>query len=111
VPHVLLGWIGADGHPFVVPVAVGAPSDRGLPVGGPVPLPPGGRRAGLTAHDFSRYGYGQELRKHTGWLEDGVYAPHTETGYRLPASRLLFILASGFVTRRGIRTAPAHYVR
>lgn len=109
LPNVLLGWVGADRFPVVVPVEVGAPVRGGLPLAAPVPLPPGGRRAGLSAHAFSRFTYGQEQRKHTGWLEDGVYAPHTESGYRLPESRLLFHLAGGFVCRRGIRTAPAHY--
>ncbi|HEV2813520.1 MAG TPA: hypothetical protein VGW10_09735, partial [Solirubrobacteraceae bacterium] len=108
----LLGWAGGDGFPMVVPVTVGATSPRGIALdAAPGLVPPGGRRAGFTAHAFSRFTYGQEQRKHTGWLEDGVYAPHTETGYRLPESRLLFHLAGGIVTRRGIRTAPDRYVR
>jgi hypothetical protein len=53
----------------------------------------------------------QEQRVHTGWIEaepEGrrvVYAPHTETGYRLPSSKLLYRLAAGFATRRGMRGA------
>ncbi|HEX2084960.1 MAG TPA: hypothetical protein VHF89_04705 [Solirubrobacteraceae bacterium] len=111
LPNVLLGWAGADGFPMIVPVGLGEVTGRGVVVDSPVPLPPGGRRAGLTAHAFTRYGYGQVLRKHTGWLEDGVYAPHTERGYRLPSSRLLFTLASGAATRWGIRSAPERYTR
>jgi hypothetical protein len=34
-----------------------------------------------------------------------VYAPHTQSGYHLPPSRLLFKLAGGFVSRRGLRAA------
>jgi hypothetical protein len=109
LPDVLLGWAGADGFPMVVPVGVASASEAGLALESAVPLPPGGRRAGLTAHAFARYTYGQEQRVHTGWLEHGVYAPHTEAGYRLPESRLLFHLAGGLVTRRGARGAPEPY--
>ena len=105
LPHVLAGWAGADGFPFVVPVHVGAVSDAGFALDAPAGLPPGGRRAGLLAHRFERWAIGQEQRIHTGWLEDGVYAPHTESGYKLPKSKLLFRLGSGAVTRRGQREA------
>jgi hypothetical protein len=105
LPHVLLGWVGADGFPFVVPVSVGAVSDAGFAVDAPAGLPPGGRRAGLLAHRFERYAIGQEQRIHTGWLDGATYAPHTETGYKLPASKLLFRAGSGLVTRRGVREA------
>jgi hypothetical protein len=106
LPHVLAGWAGADGFPMVVPVEAGETTDRGIALRGP--LPPGGRRAGLCAHDFARFTYGQEQRRHTGWLEDGVYAPHTRAGYRLPESRLVFHLVGGAFTRWGIRSAPSH---
>jgi hypothetical protein len=109
LPNVLLGWVGADRFPVVVPVAVEGAEERGIVLDAPEGLvPPGGRRAGLTAHWFARYTFGQRLRKHTGWLEADlearrvVYAPHTETGYTLPRSKLLFRLAAGFVTRRGV---------
>jgi hypothetical protein len=46
---------------------------------------------------------GQEQRMHTGWLDDGVYAPHTEAGYRFPASWLIFKTVSGLFTRLGLR--------
>jgi hypothetical protein len=110
LPDVLLGWVGADGFPVVIPVAVAGTEERGIVLDAPEGLvPPGGRRAGLTAHSFARYTFGQNQRKHTGWLEAEpgarrvVYAPHTEAGYRLPRSRLLYGIASGFVTRRGYR--------
>jgi hypothetical protein len=112
LPNVLLGWVGADGFPVVAPVELRETDELGIVLGSPEGLvPPGGRRAGLTAHSFSPRVIGQEQRVHTGWLEAQqaqrrvVYAPHTETGYRLPPSKFLYKLAAGFVTRRGIRGA------
>lgn len=111
LPHVLLGWVGADGYPMAVPVEVEGAEEEGIALraapGGLVP--PGGRRAGLTAHRFSRGAVGQEQRKHTGWLraEGGelLYAPHTQSNYRLPASRFAHRLALGGATRLGRRQA------
>jgi hypothetical protein len=109
-PHVLLGWTGADGFPVIVPVRVAGAVENGIALEAPADVvPPGGRRAGLLAHSFARYTRGQHKHQHTGWLEsrDGrlVYAPHTEAGYWLPASWVLYRTASGFVTRRGLRAA------
>jgi hypothetical protein len=113
LPNVLLGWVGADGFPVVVPVIVAGTDELGIVLEVPsgVELPLGGRRAGMTAHSFTRYTWGQRQRIHTGWLEAVpgeqrvIYAPHTQTGYWLPKSRLLFRIGSGFVTRRGLRRA------
>jgi hypothetical protein len=112
MPHVLLGWVGADGLPMVVPVEVVGSDERGIELQAPEGVvPSGGRRAGLTAHWFGRYVIGQNQRVHTGWLEpepaDGrvVYAPHTKRGYWLPRSKLVYKLAAGFATRRGVREA------
>jgi hypothetical protein len=44
---------------------------------------------------------------HTGWLQDGVYAPHTETGFRAPANKTILLLANGFLARRGLKRARA----
>ena len=105
LPDVLLGWIGSDRFPFVVPVRVGGADDGGILLdAAPGLVPPGGRRAGLTAHSFSRNVVGQSQRKHTGWLEAGddgrlVYAPHTDSSYRFPPSRALFHLVAGGGTR------------
>jgi hypothetical protein len=113
LPNRLLGWVGSDGFPVIVPVEVARTEKRGIvlePSPG-VAIPPEGRRAGLTAHSFARYTFGQHQRKHTGWMvvEPGrrrvLYAPHTKSGYRLPESRLLYRIGSGFVTRRGLREA------
>ena len=109
LPHALLGWVGADGFPVAVPVEVAGSDDRGILLDAPEGLvPPGGRRAGLTAHWFSRGVIGQNQRKHTGWLEAGeqlVYSPHTQSNYRFPASKPLFNLVSGAFTRLGVRGA------
>lgn len=109
LPDVLLGWIGADGFPIAVPVEVGGAGPRGIELRDPTGLvPPGGRRAGLTAHWFSRHVLGQNQRVHTGWLEAGArleYAPHTAQAYRLPPSTLLYRITIGFMTRLGLRMA------
>jgi hypothetical protein len=109
---VLLGWVGADGLPLAVPASVEGYEERGIVLGVAEGLvPPGGRRAGLTAHWFARYTFGQRQRVHTGWIQAErpggrvVYAPHTQTGYRLPTSRFLFRLVAGFEARRRLRGA------
>ena len=109
-PHVLLGWVGTDGFPVVVPVDVAGAEAHGIQLTAPPGLvPPGGRRAGLLAHSFARYTAGQHQHRHTGWLQaDGdriLYAPHTESGYHLPESMTLYRLGAGLVTRRGLRAA------
>jgi hypothetical protein len=112
LPDVLLGWVGADGRPVVVPVGIAGSEPAGIVLYAPAGLvPPGGRRAGLTAHWFSRGVIGQNQRKHTGWLETGpdarrpVYAPHTSSNYRFPTSQLAFRLVAGGATRVGLRSA------
>ena len=111
LPDVLLGWVGADGFPVAAPVAVRDADEHGLHLTAPEGLiPPGARRAGLTAHSFTRGVLGQNQRKHTGWLEPGpggeaLYAPHTVSAYRLPPFRPLYRFASGLSTRMGVRAA------
>lgn len=106
LPHTLLGWCGPDDMPEVVPVAAVERTDSGVELSVPPgSVPPGGRRAGLTSHQFQPRMIGQEQRVHTGWLaSDGSdrvkYTPHTKTGYRLPRSKLAFILASGSIAFR-----------
>jgi len=112
LPSVLLGWVGADRLPVVVPVQVEGTEDGGIVVEAPAGIvPPGGRRAGLTAHWFSRHVLGQRQRIHTGWLEVEpterrlVYAPHTQAAYRLPPSKLLYKVVVGLFTRLRLRGA------
>jgi len=103
--HALLAWRGIDGYPAVVPVDPGEPGPRGIPVTSARPLPPGGRRAGLLAHDYNARLIGLRVRQFTGWLDDGVYAPHTEQGFRAPGNKTLLLLANGFMAKRGLRKA------
>jgi hypothetical protein len=111
LPDVLLGWRGSDGYPMVVPVEVGDPSSEGIELhAAPGLIPTGGRRAGVTGHWFSEGVVGQRQLRLTGWLEAGdegrlLYAPHTATAYCLPPSALLYRIAAGYVTRRGLRQA------
>ena len=103
VPHVLLGYQDADGFPLVLPVRVGAADARGIAPEGPVPA--GARRAGLMGHRYEAKLIGLECRQYTGWLQDGVYAPHTESGFRAPANKTLLLLANGFLAKRGLKKA------
>ena len=110
LPHTLLGWVGADGLPVVARVRAHDTSELGLRLStNDGPLPPGGRRAGLTAHAFQRYMVGQEQRVHTGWLDvsgtEAIYAPHTQAGYALPASPALMTVGSIVGMRVGYRKA------
>jgi Pyridoxamine 5'-phosphate oxidase len=111
LPHLVLGWTGADGFPMVIPAATAGAEPRGVLLDVPPDLvPAGGRRAGLTAHWFAPRVVGQHQRLHTGWLEHGedgrvVYAPHTLAAYRFPASDPLFRLVAGGATRWGVRQA------
>jgi nitroimidazol reductase NimA-like FMN-containing flavoprotein (pyridoxamine 5'-phosphate oxidase superfamily) len=105
LPHVLLGYVGADGLPVIVPVRVGSASERGIALEGP--LPGGARRAGLLGHSYRAQLIGLESRQYTGWLDGSTYAPHTESGFRAPANKTLLLLANGFMARRGLKRARA----
>jgi hypothetical protein len=112
LPHVLLGWVGADQFPVVTPVDIAGTSDSGILLRAAHRLlPEGRRRAGLAAHAFTRHVLGQHQRLATGWLEFeptqdlAVYAPHTSFGYRMPPSKLLYRSAVGLATRTGLRRA------
>jgi hypothetical protein len=105
LPHVLVGYPGADGFPLIVPVSVGAPGPSGIVLDGA--LAAGGRRAGLLAHRYEPKLIGLETRQHTGWLQDAVYAPHTENGFRAPANKTLLLLGNGYMARRGLKRARA----
>ncbi len=110
LPHRLLGWVGADGLPMVARVRPEGSGESGLRLStSDGPLPPGGRRAGLTAHAFERYMVGQEQRVHTGWLDvtgtEAIYAPHTRAGYAMPRSQTLMAVGSIVGMRLGYRKA------
>jgi hypothetical protein len=106
LPHTLLGWCGSDELPEVVPVSVVEASSGGVPLRVPSgSVPPGGRRAGLTSHRFRPRMIGQEQRIHTGWVSSegagrALYSPHTQTGYRLPPSKVLYTLGCATLAMR-----------
>ncbi|MES9605965.1 pyridoxamine 5'-phosphate oxidase family protein [Actinomadura sp. NPDC000929] len=108
-PETLGADSGADGFPMVIPVSVIGDDQDGILLDPPPGiLPDGGRRAGLTAHSFTKYVQGQHQRVHTGWLENGPevrYAPHTELAYRTPPSRLVYRLGVGAAMRVAHRRA------
>jgi hypothetical protein len=105
LPHALAAYLSGDGFPMVAPVKIGAADSAGVALEGP--LPGGCRRAGLLAHRYEAQLIGLEVRQYTGWLQDGVYAPHTESGFRAPANKTLLQLANGFMARRGLKRARA----
>jgi hypothetical protein len=105
LPHVLLGYAGAEGFPTIVPVSVAGASEDGISLAGP--LPAGARRAGLLAHRYEPKLIGLETRQYTGWLSDGLYAPHTKNGFRAPANKTVLLLGNGFMARRGLKQARA----
>jgi hypothetical protein len=110
---VLLGFLDTDGNPSVVPVEVQGGEPDGIRLGAaPGLLPPGSRRAGVLGHDYRAQLIGLAARQHTGWLEvletdgrHGLYAPHTEKGFRAPANKTLLLLANGLLAKRGMRRA------
>jgi hypothetical protein len=111
--HQLLGFVDSDGLPFVVPVEVTGSGPEGIQLTAAEGLlPPGARRAGLLAHEYRRHLTGIAARQHTGWLEvagrdgtRGLYAPHTEQGFRAPSNKTLLLLANGLLAKRGLRKA------
>lgn len=108
LPHRLLGWVGADGYPVVAPARINAVGQDGLALSVPQALVPAGqRRAGLTGHWFAEGTVGQRQIIMTGWLtgsddDELHYAPHTRRSYRIPASKLLWRVFGGAITRAGI---------
>jgi hypothetical protein len=112
--HQLLAFRGDDGHPIVVPVRVSGADEGAVRLdAAPGVLPPGGRRAGLLAHEYRPKLIGLAARQHTGWLEveadgDGsraLYAPHTGSSFRAPANKTLLLLGNGFLARQGLKRA------
>ena len=113
LPYVLLAFTGADGYPVVHPVTIAGASAEGIEIEAALPslLPPGGRRAGLVAHDYGKQLVGIRARQFTGWLEGeegssrALYAPHTTSGFRAPANKTLLLLGNGLLAKRGLKKA------
>jgi hypothetical protein len=109
-PHVLLGYLAADGFPVVVPVEVAGADSTGLKLtAAPGLIPPGARRAGLLGHDYRPKLIGLTARQHTGWLEAGdnraLYAPHSSTGFVAPPNKTLLLFFNGLQAKQGVRRA------
>jgi hypothetical protein len=94
----------------VAPVDVEREGPEGLRLAAARPLPSGGRRAGLLGHSYRPRLIGLEARQYTGWLdvdEDGrgLYAPHSETGFRAPPNKTMLLFFNGLQAKRGVRQA------
>jgi hypothetical protein len=105
MPHVLVAWREADGFPIAVAARVQGATAEGIRLGSGTELPPGGRRAGVLGHSYEAKLVGLRARQHTGWLEDGLYAPHTVSAFRAPSNKTLLLLANGLLAKRGLRKA------
>lgn len=108
LPHLLLGWVGADGFPVVAPVGIGAVDRDGLTLLDPSgAVPPGARRAGLVGHRFGPGLTALRAQQHTGWLavgEAGIrYSPHTQQRYRTPRGKVPTMLTNGGQAKLGMR--------
>jgi hypothetical protein len=104
---VLVSWREADGFPTVVSTRVAVAAADGIRLSSGHRLPPGGSRAGMLGHDYKARLVGLVSRQYTGWLEDGVYAPHTSSGFRAPGNKTLVLLGNGLMAKRGLRMARA----
>ena len=121
-PHRVLAYRGADGFPVVVPVQIAGHDTAGLRlVVAPGLLPPGGRRAGLLAHEYRSQLVGLSTRIFTGWLEasgngaggdggvdDVVYAPHTSKGFVAPPHKDTLLVLNGLLAKFGLWQARRH---
>lgn len=105
MPHILVSWRERDGFPMVVPIRVELAAAEGIRVGSAATLPRGGRRAGVLGHSYNAKLLGLQARQHTGWLQDGLYAPHTATAFRAPGNKTLLLLANGLLAKQGLRKA------
>ncbi|MFD4872942.1 hypothetical protein ACFWOB_06180 [Streptomyces sp. NPDC058420] len=111
--HRLLAYRGADGLPVVLPVTVTGHDAQGLRLttaGGL--LPAGGRRAGLLAHEYRAQCAGLGGQNYPGWLEvrgdSACYAAHTSTGFTVPPSKTVMMLANGLMAKYGMRKVRRH---
>ena len=105
MPHILVSWREADGFPTVVAARVEGAGAEGVRLTSGAGLPRGGRRAGVLGHAYNAKLVGLAARQHTGWLEDGLYAPHTAGAFRAPHNKTLLLLANGLLAKQGLRKA------
>ncbi len=116
LPHRVIVYRGADGHPVIAPIELAGHDGRGIHlVDERRLLPAGGRRAGLLAHAYRPQLVGLSTRVFTGWLDvsdDGFacYAPHTEKGFTAPPRRNLLLVSNGLLAKYGLWHARRHGV-
>jgi hypothetical protein len=109
LPHLLVGYLQADGMPCVVPVTVTSADHASVIIENPHRLlPRGERRAGFLAHDFRPGLVGLSTATHTGWLvidEAARWTPHTRHSFAAPPNKTLLLLGNGAAARWGYRQA------
>jgi hypothetical protein len=107
--HTVVGYVGPDGYPVVVPVDVDGVRPDGLVLRPARLLPEGGRRAGLLSHRYQRHFTRQAVSSHTGWLEvrggNISYAPHTTVSYSAPGGTRTLTFAGSLGARVGLASA------
>jgi hypothetical protein len=59
----------------------------------------------VLGHSYKAKLVGLRSRQHTGWLEDGLFSPHTASAFRAPSSKTLLLLGNGLLAKRGLRRA------
>jgi len=108
IGNTVLGFVGEDGYPVIVPVSVEDVGESDLSLTAAVKLPQGGRRAGLLSHSFRPLIVRQAQRLHTGWLsvsgDDISYAPHTSSGYSVPGGTRALTFIASLLAKRGVRS-------
>ncbi|HEV2873703.1 MAG TPA: hypothetical protein VGW14_01025, partial [Thermoleophilaceae bacterium] len=102
---LLVAWREADGFPIVVSARVAGAGPEGIRLASGTALPGGARRAGVLGHSYEAKLVALKARQHTGWLEDGLYAPHTASAFRAPRNKTLLLLANGLLAKQGLRKA------
>jgi hypothetical protein len=113
LPHLLVAFRGADGHPVILPVRMIGEDHEGIRLEAPEGLlPEGARRAGLMAHRYNPRCAGLTVQFCTGWLEvsgnSTLYAPHTFRALSAPAMKTVRMLGNGLLAKHGLRQARRH---
>ena len=104
-PHFLASWREADGYPAVVAARIAGARPDGIRIESEASLPPGARRAGVLGHGYEKKLTGLKAQQHTGWLDEGLYAPHTTAKFAAPKNKTLMLIANGLAAKHGLRKA------
>ena len=109
-PYLLLGYLGSDGYPIVVPVELRASDERGLELGAaPGVLPAGARRAGLLGTPTARSWWASPRASTPAGSrprETRGSTPRTRRpGFVAPPNKTLLLFFNGLQAKRGVRAA------